>query len=110
MTSPRTLLESASLGSNARSCSRAARRPFSSTLLRRTVVVSLPRLACLTLLLLAGVPAHAMTPRLVEIVVSIESPQFRDGLGEARRQQIEATIAAQVAASLAQQFPLIDWK
>jgi hypothetical protein len=51
-----------------------------------------------------------MTPRLVEVVVSIESPQFRDGLGDARRQQIESTIATEVAASLAQQFPLIEWQ
>jgi hypothetical protein len=50
-----------------------------------------------------------MTPRAVQVVVTIESAQFRSGLGSEKRQQIESAIAGEVATSLAQRFPLIDW-
>ncbi len=58
---------------------------------------------------LACASAHALTPRAVQVVVTIESSQFRTGLGDARRQRIESTLATEVAASLAQQFPVVDW-
>jgi hypothetical protein len=52
----------------------------------------------------------AITPRAVQVVVTIESAQFRNGLGDVRRQQIETAIASEVAASLSQKFPFIDWQ
>ena len=51
----------------------------------------------------------ALTPRIVQVVVTIEAQSFREGLGDARRQLFESTIATEVAASLGQQYPLIDW-
>jgi hypothetical protein len=66
-------------------------------------------LVCIALAAATLTPAHALTPRAVLVVVKIESDQFRRGLGEAQAAQIESTIAAEVAASLAQQFPLVDW-
>jgi len=45
----------------------------------------------------------------VQVVVTIQSENFREGLGDARRQSFESTLAAEVATSLGQQYPLIDW-
>ncbi|HSL69849.1 MAG TPA: hypothetical protein VK864_06375 [Longimicrobiales bacterium] len=41
--------------------------------------------------------------------MTVESAQFRTGLGEPRRKNIESTIANEVSASLTQQFPVVDW-
>lgn len=53
--------------------------------------------------------AHALTPRVVRVVVSIESQSFREGLGEARCRQFESKLASDVADALRQQFPVVDW-
>ena len=52
----------------------------------------------------------AQTPRLVQIVVSVESRQFKDGLGDTRRKEIESQVATAIAAELSKPFPIVNWR
>ena len=54
--------------------------------------------------------AIAQTPRVVQIVVAVESQQFKDGLGATHRTQIESEVAALVATELGKPFPIFDWR
>lgn len=54
--------------------------------------------------------AFAQTPRVVGVVVVVESQQFRDGLFDADRKRIESSVAAALATELAKPFPIVDWR
>lgn len=65
-------------------------------------------LCCITAC--AGGSVFAQTPRLVKVVVTVESNQFRKGLKDEKRQKLESTVASALARDLAVPFPIIDWK
>ncbi len=65
-------------------------------------------LCCVTAF--AGGSVFAQTPRLVKVVVTVESNQFRKGLKDEKRQKLESTVASALARDLAVPFPIIDWK
>lgn len=75
----------------------------------RGVVAWIAKFSGLCLLALVWVSADARTPRSVKVTVLIESAQFRDGLGSARRGQIESGLAAELADKLMLQFPYMNW-
>lgn len=66
-------------------------------------------LACLGFAIMCNA-ALAQTPRVVQVIVSVESQQFKDGLGTARRKQIESEVAAVIVSELAKPFPIVDWR
>ena len=73
------------------------------------IVIQLVRLLCCITAFACGT-AFAQTPRLVKVVVTVESNQFRKGLKDVKRQKIESTVASALARDLAVPFPIIDWK